>query len=562
MLSYIQVKFAPGTVITLTCTPGAVTGAIEFVNPNFIVLRKADNTTVGISAADVRSFSTQEEELDVPFVDQTDKSFTPVPSTIHAETNTDEDNEATNKAGSVESAKETTNTLAPLTAAEVEGTVKCKVVGTIPLDRLEQIDPKFKKRNYFKKDAQEEDENDENIAEEPNDYNDSAKKEYRDFVPAMGRITHYNPDKKFGFIRDFANETDLYFNIQQIVDTDVFDQLYKGTKVVYTMDTNNHGNIARCIHLPRLVRDLIPIADDLIDGHRYLPAKSMLSHILAVAPNDPEARELMNEVEEILANDARYNHAAPNQQADFYSTLYSQAKKAYLAKDTDAAIDLYHQALEAGEKEESCIKDLVTLYVSLYKQTDDPKLKEEHRCQAQDFVADYIDRLPENLTTLQFLALNFYLPLNDYPNLILMVDRILDYEPIYKSPSKRAFFIWQKASALSRLGRTDEALTLIDEGLTIVPHHTQLNRLKYFIMNPRTEELAEGEEKQMQSEFSEEKELEEKPANDSDETSEMAEDATESIEEATENCETSKMEEGIPEETEVKENSQEENPVH
>lgn len=511
MLSYIQTKYALGTTITLTCTQGAVSGNIEFVNPQFIVLRKNDNTVVGIAAADIKAFSTNAPELNAAYVDQTDRAFTPLAATVPAAAAALDDESDTTAAPESPAAADEPTPEVPLakqplaatqTAAELEGVVRCKVVGSIPIDRLEQIDPKFKRRNYFKKDNGEQTPGDEEgTNEKPAGTTDDESAEgaaynsSADYVAAMGRITHYNNDKKFGFIHDFAADIDLYFNLQQIVDSQLYDQLYKGTKVAYTIDTNRQGHIARCIHLPHSVRDLIPIADDLIDARRYLPARNLLKQILSVSPHNGDAEELLSEVEGYLTTDGRYIKGSDTagQQPEFYSTLYSQAKKAYLAKDVDAAIELYLKALEAGEKEESCIKDLVTLYVSLFKQAATAAERDGHRRKAIGFIEKYIDRLPQNLTTQQFLALNFYLPLNDYENLIVAIDTILTNEQIIASPSKRAFFMWQKASALNRLGRTDEALAIIDEALADVPHHMQLNRLKNLILHPRTDYAAYGD---------------------------------------------------------------------
>ena len=46
------------------------------------------------------------------------------------------------------------------------------------------------------------------------------------------------------------------------------------------------------------------------------------------------------------------------------------------------------------------------------------------------------------------------------------------------------FYIWQKAIAYNKLGFIDDALDLIEEGLTLAPYNRQLTNLKNQILNP------------------------------------------------------------------------------
>lgn len=85
-----------------------------------------------------------------------------------------------------------------------------------------------------------------------------------------------------------------------------------------------------------------------------------------------------------------------------------------MAKDYDKAEEQYLKAIEANEKAESCVKDLLTLYVSRYKQSDDFEVKSEERRKASEFLEKHRSLLTDNLTTKQFLALNYYLPIQDY----------------------------------------------------------------------------------------------------------------------------------------------------
>ena len=81
-------------------------------------------------------------------------------------------------------------------------------------------------------------------------------------------------------------------------------------------------------------------------------------------------------------------------------------KGRYLGKGVTKAEENYLKALEADEKPESCVKDLLTLYVSLYKQTEIDDDKQQIRQKAEKFFEENKHLLTNILTTKQFLALN------------------------------------------------------------------------------------------------------------------------------------------------------------
>ena len=135
------------------------------------------------------------------------------------------------------------------------------------------------------------------------------------------------------------------------------------------------------------------------------------------------------------------------------------------------------------------MKDLLTLYVSRYKQSDDFEVKSEERRKASEFLEKHRSLLTDNLTTKQFLALNYYLPIQDYDKFLEMVDEILNDSQISGVTSRKVFYLWQKGIALNKLGRKEEALELVEEGLAIAPFNRQLQNLRDNINNP---EVGEG----------------------------------------------------------------------
>ena len=154
---------------------------------------------------------------------------------------------------------------------------------------------------------------------------------------------------------------------------------------------------------------------------------------------------------------------------------------------------MYGKAIEAGEKVESCVKDLVTLYVSNFKQAaeeDKPTMRDK----AVKFLEDHRHLLADTLTTKQFLALNYYLPLLDFDSFIQVVDDILQDPQVADVVSRKVFYLWQKGIALNKMGRTEEALAVAEEGLKLAPHSRQLTNLQSQILNPQAETPLQDDE--------------------------------------------------------------------
>lgn len=472
MLNYIKANYRAGDSIEITSSEGVFTGNIEYVTDKFIILRQPNGQICGIAAANITSFTAQAPAWQAP--DHVPTTLLPL-----SENDTEpEENEMEDEEAPLDSDNETPvdNSLINESLAAVS---EPKVVGHIDLDKLQRIDPRFNRKRYFR--------NEENaIDDDTEDYtNDTTVNNGKraPYVTAKGRITYYNSERRYGFIHDYETENSLYFHMQQVADPRLFDELHKGTKVAYSIDRNTQGFVARCVHLPQSFTDLINLAEDQYDSRHYNVARDLVQHILDVDPEYKPARDLKDEMAQ-TAQPQRYGnyYQQPTQYAP--NTLYAQAKRAYLNKNFEEAESLYKQAIEAGEKVETCIKDLVTQYVSDYKQQTDPELKKQAKQKAVDFLNSHRDLLPDTLTNKQFLALNYYLPLLDLNKFIELVDEIMADQQVAAVTSRRVFYIWQKAIAYNKLGFIDDALDLIEEGLTLAPYNRQLTNLKNQILNP------------------------------------------------------------------------------
>ena len=477
MLTFIKLNYKIGDVIEVTCTEGVVKGQLEFVNDRMIVLRQPNGQICGIASSDVHSFRAETPESVV--VPSTLAMNGEVADLLHG---VGEGSQPNAVAEALQAADEQV-----LPSVAVTSVVEPKVVGHIDLDKLQRIDPSLGRKKYFRKygDPSEQeagrgvfdDRGDEVASQQP-------------YVGAKGRITFYHHEKRYGFIRDFESDNDLYFYVQQVADPSLYENLRKGIKVVYSTAKNAQGLVARCVHLPHTVKDLLLMAEDQLDKRRYQLAQDMIDHVLEVDPDNLGAQDLLKSVRESMPEPKAREEA----EADFSSynphVVYSQAKKAYLAKNYEQAEQLYNQAIQANEKAESCVKDLVTLYVSKFKQAETETEREEARQKAMGFLEAHRQLLPDNLTTKQFLALNYHLPLLDFDHFIDVVNEILEQPQVADVVSRKVFYLWQKGIALNKMGYPDEALQVVQQGLDLAPRSRQLLNLQRQILSP---EEAEGE---------------------------------------------------------------------
>lgn len=480
MLLFIRTNYHPGDHIDVTCTQGVISGEIEYVNQNYIVLRLSDGKICGIAASDIQTFKAgQPAEPQADFTPVTVPPYyrKPAPDAPYAAKRRPAPAAEPAPAPELPRAEDP-QTGEPITIGEP------KIVGKIDLERLQQIDPRLNRRRYFEKPgATAAPQNPEDTTE-----NGEQPEGGSGFVPAKGRVTFYHADKHYGFIHDSQTEQDLYFHAQQVADNRLFDELRKGTKVVYTTDRNAQGYVAQAIHLPGYADKLLRLAESHLDMRRPRTAEQIARHVLEANPDNQEAKSLLEQIHDMSAPQhvTARNFAAPLEPFNLYPT-YAEAKKAYLNKDFEQAEKLYLKAIQEDEKPTSCVKDLLTLYISRCKQADTEEKKQEILQKANAFFQEKRSLLPDNLTTKQFLALNYFQPMQDYEHFLLTVDDILTNSTEELTPSRKVFYLWQKAIALNKTGKPGEALDAIGEGLELAPRNRQLLSLREQILNPDTE---------------------------------------------------------------------------
>ena len=484
MLAFLKANYQAGTPLTISCTEGTFTGTLVSVSHDAIVLQLPNGTVFGIAAADIHTFSAPSP---IP--------MQPVPGHTFAQPAPEQAAEAASAApadaaGDVAPSDSDDITVAPSeAAAEAEPTAAVKVVGRIPLDQLRRIDPKSARRDYFRSPSAEKAEKPapaeaENATTTPDDPADI-------YVGPMGRITYYNRASRYGFIRDFHSETDRYFHLSQVAEPQLIDRLMKGIKVVYTADVNARGQQARCVHLPHTIDELLDLTDENIERGYYQLAYDILEHVLQADPTNADALDMRAEVLSLLPNRHAFKGVNPSQLEP--TPTYVEAKNAFLEKNFEQADKLFREAIDKGERVGSAVKDLLQIYVMRYKAAFSMADHDEIRDAALEAYEEYRDKLPDDLSTLQYLAGNFFLPLQLYSRYLTLTEQLLARPEIQDENGKRAFYIWQRAMAYRRLGRLDEAIAEAHRGIALSPNNRNLRTLIEQLEAPEGEE-AEGAE--------------------------------------------------------------------
>lgn len=160
----------------------------------------------------------------------------------------------------------------------------------------------------------------------------------------------------------------------------------------------------------------------------------------------------------------------------------SKAKESELKKKFDLAISLYTQAISAGNKTVSAIKDLAMLYVALFKSDYNGQAihwKEE----AIRLIDEHVAQLPHNITTWNFLLHNFYIPLGNYEKSIDIIETLLDERYIKSDNVRYSNLLYTKAYNYLRLNNIEAAKDAVVEALSFNPQNTAAVQLKEQIDN-------------------------------------------------------------------------------
>ena len=300
-------------------------------------------------------------------------------------------------------------------------------------------------------------------------------------IPAIGHIERCFVDKMFGFIYDFKTQKSIHFSCKEIIDKKLAVSLTRGTSVIYSISNNRQGETATSIHKPGSIKSLVDLSKQLSENGDYLHSVEVLEHILSEYPNNYTAGKLKIEIEKFIPQWTF--------QKKTYSNLYAKAKKHDQKKEYDLALDCYFKALEKGEKVESCIKDIASMYANLYKQADDDK-KENYRQKGISFLQKYANQLQNTLSNLQHLE-NIYYSIKDYDNFIVTADSLIDDDNYTRDKRKYSHLLAKKASVLLQLDKKEEAQDCVEEALSIDSANSLAQKLKAIIEQPENQDSVE-----------------------------------------------------------------------
>lgn len=308
--------------------------------------------------------------------------------------------------------------------------------------------------------------------------NDKHEQDNKKFVPPLGTIKLYFPDKDFGFIKDGKSGKDIYFHSSEIIDPSLVLSMYSHDPVIYNVIEGAMGTRAITIHKPMTIKELLELAKTLVSKRDYKKAIYITEHILSEYPDNYSADELNKQIKRQFP---QYNFNYSNQKE--YSSIYNKAKKHHLRKEYQQAILLYRKTVESkSEKTVSAIKDLGMIYAELYKNEIDETQKEKYRKEAIDLIDKYEAELPDNISTLYYLE-NLFYSIGDYEDYLDIADELLEENDVISFKSKQCNILYKKAMSLIQLNKTAKAKEIIEEGLSIDPQNQALIKLQSVMQN-------------------------------------------------------------------------------
>lgn len=496
MIELISSLFQIGNKITIEYgNPiNSVCGTIFKILPTSIALKLENGGIVGIKGDEIISFNALSDSV---------QNHPTIPGDIQKDEKKNNECNENNETESIQN----DSTIEEQASREELGLkigTRYKVGDVIPLDILEKIDPKIKKRNRVASQGESMPKvaNQETAIITPvpdkiqadgvppkqsnkpkivgNSFDalavlvqDHHEQDNLKMVPAIGTVSNVREDRHFGFIHDPRTGHDLYFSFNDIID-DFVPYCHQG--LVYTEIENAQGYKAVSIHRPGTVNDFLLMAENQATEGNFGAAIDVVEQILSQYPENFDADQAKTRYVKLSRSKKKAFTYKPE------GSLYSKAKSAELKKKYEEAIKLYQQAISEGDKTNSAIKDLAVLYVALFK-SDYNGQSQYWKDAAIKLIDEYGKQLPQNITTLNFLLHNFYFPLANYEKSIDIIESLLEERYIKSNNSRYSSLLYTKAYNLLRLGRLDEAKVVVEEALSFNPQNSLAVQLKEQIDN-------------------------------------------------------------------------------
>lgn len=271
-------------------------GILHYIDFETVVIRRADGTFIGVRGSDINSF----ESFDTTcfsqlknFSKKTQEYISERQSTAPASTQEHnvEDPDYSYNHRQEESPYEPAE-------AELNAGFDLKLKQKIDLDELARIDPKFDKRQRFFHSATGDNDSDipysissDNTSDNDNEDTSNTNISDKDYIQPNGIVENIGP--VFGFIRTEDNPINAHFYRSNIIDSALYNNIRAGMPVVCTYYKSERGRNAFAVHRPGTVEDLLNLAHDHINRHRYTEAAAVAQHILNVFPDNEEAQSIV-----------------------------------------------------------------------------------------------------------------------------------------------------------------------------------------------------------------------------------------------------------------------------
>lgn len=494
MLNLIKTIYKVGDKLNLTCVNGDFSGEILAISDDAIMLRTFEGRICGIKGSNISFFGDIETPTTIPQeeatpISQETETASPAPQSeaqkepIEKDTQDESQPTATAVPSSDEAKQIEADADVEVPSPQIETSdkeqPKYKPGDVIPLDVLHRIDPKTKESRMPKKPKPQT-----LIGFESLGFlvEDEHRKQNEKYVPAIGTIRSVRIENNHGFIDDGRTGKRIFFRFNQIVDSNINKNsgyLFK-LPVVYSIVDDNNGQRAITIHKPDKICNLIQLAQNLANDGNIKHAIGVLDHILSEYPDNFSADELKTKLLRIL----------PKPRPKVHSTnLYFKAKQYDLAKDYPKAIACFIDAIEAGIKIESSIKDLGSLYAKLY--TDGGDNAEDFRQKAIQLMDNYRDKLPDSLSTLNYLE-GLYYSIQYYDAFIDVARDLLEREELINDDSRSSLLLCKIAAAYIHVEDLSNASKAIDEALIYDPNNVGALKLQAALENNNAKDIIDA----------------------------------------------------------------------
>lgn len=444
MIEFLKSNFAQGDLIQITTDTDTARGQIEFIGPDYIVLRLSSGQVMGISESTIRTFASVSNEREEDDVET-------APDTAD-EKSSDEPRQPSE---SVEPAK-------PFK--------KYKPGDRVPLEVLTERDPSLLHDWSKKKETKKLSEAAvEGIRKAYNEAKEAKRKEDEKVLPATGKIVQLRPSYQFGFI-DSEDGRHFFFNRADLIDSQLRDFSGEGIEVAFLPASNHKGLTAKAIVRSQSISALLDIVMERASEGDLIRSKGLLTLITESHPKNTSAKSMLEALNQVL-------HKSGSGDQDEEATAYNEGNQHLNAKEYDKALEAFHTSIEEGKRVEQSIKQSISTYVQMYTSTEDLEEKESIRHTALDFIREKEGDLPDNINTL-FALENAYFALGDYNAHIDVIEEVINFCAKKRDLPKYLFYLRKGAQSYYRLGDFARALDTAQEGLEREPDDEQLLKLR------------------------------------------------------------------------------------